>query len=76
MMLVLLLALALFAGLRGWFPWSALAFAAVYAFTFIDFGHISYETSLARFGIGMTAGSMLEYTVGVTLAAMTIFERD
>ena len=53
-----------------------LAFAAVYAFTFIDFGYISYETSLARFGIGMTAGSMLEYTVGVTLAAMTIFERD
>jgi hypothetical protein len=74
-MLILLLALALFAGLRGWFPWSALAFGAVYGFTFIDFGSISYETSLAPFGIGMTAGSMLEYGVGVTLAVMTLFER-
>jgi hypothetical protein len=62
-MLLFVLALALLAGLRGRLR-----------LPFIALGNVSYETSLDRFGIGMTADSLLEYAVAVTFGTMALFE--
>ena len=74
-MLLVLFLLAIFAALRGWFPWSVIIFGAAYGMTVTDFGSASYATSLSHFGISMTAGALIEYVVGGTLSAMIVFER-
>jgi hypothetical protein len=75
-MLLFLFALSIFAGLRGWFPWSILLFGVAYCFTVFDYGAISHSTSLSSFGINATAGSLLELLTGFVLGAMTVFNRS
>ncbi len=74
-MLLVLFLLSLFAAIRGWFPWSVIAFAGVYGFAVSDFTSFAYATNLQQFGISATAGSLVEYAVGGTLATMIVYER-
>ncbi len=44
-MLLVLFLLAIFAALRGWFPWSVIIFGAAYGMTVTGFGSVAYYTS-------------------------------
>ena len=75
-MLLILLLLAIFAGLRGWFLFSIPIFGLVYGFMISDYGVISHTTSLAEFGINTDVGDLVEYVAGGAFGFMIVFERS
>ena len=75
-MLLALFALALFAAVRGWFPWSLGVFGLAYCLSIVDYGSVTHATSLSYLGIHATAGSLLEWGVGGMLGTMIVFDRS